>query len=180
VNILKEMVRNVSVIVLINLFLSLIVPAGELSRFIRMVMGLLLIAAMLNPIVQIVSGKNFQPIYSATDYQDNTATMLSEGERVAGQLQAAAKKDYDTELARQVEALCNLVAGVGEAGVILESEEQTGVIEKIIIDVTQEPDAVAEFLENKIRSTIANFFGIENEVIHISISIGEPEREVKK
>ena len=46
---LATVVRNVAVLVLMMLFLQLLLPEGKMERFVRMIMGLLIISAVLGP-----------------------------------------------------------------------------------------------------------------------------------
>lgn len=167
---ISEMVRNIAVLVLLALFMELLIPFGELSRFIRMVMGLVLLAAVLNPVLGMLKQEALLPSFQKEDYSEETAAILDRGEELAAQMEDQALSEYRQSTVSQIEALASLVDGVKSVEASAEVDSQ-GVIQKVSLLVTKSTASVAQGeLKNKIIDTISRFYGIDPSKFEINIS----------
>lgn len=122
-------VKTIIFIVLFASFLELLLPAGGMRRFVRVIMGLLVMLVMLNPVVEVVQSHftpDQLPVISGgnSNYSDfssqETADVVKEREKLALTM-------YESDLTRQIRAVVMAVDGVAEAKVILNiGANQTG------------------------------------------------------
>ncbi|MDR2713174.1 MAG: stage III sporulation protein AF [Clostridiales bacterium] len=92
--VITEIVRNVAILTLLTLFLELLLPDSQLSRFVQMFMGLLLLAAVLNPVLGLLNlGELLNPVMAAAD-SSQTAALIQEGQDLASDLQQSAGREY--------------------------------------------------------------------------------------
>lgn len=127
--VLGELVRNVALIVLLAVFVELLLPAGDLSRFVRLVMGLFVLAAMLTSLWQVLprvvpATANLRPAGVGAGMEE-----IKRQAQALQRYQETATLDlYRQQLAGQVAAL---VAGTGElearrVEVVLEEDRDSG------------------------------------------------------
>ncbi len=55
----NELVTSIVVVIILATFLELLLPEGRLQRYVRLVIGLLIVLIMLNPVVSILENENF-------------------------------------------------------------------------------------------------------------------------
>jgi len=167
---ISEMVRNIAVLVLLALFMELLLPFGELSRFIRMVMGLVLLAAVLNPILGLLKQEQLLPSFQKEDYSQETAAILDRGEELSTQMEDQALSEYEQSTVSQIEALVSLVDGVKSVEASAEADSQGG-IKKISLEVSKTSATVSEEgLKTKITDTISRFYNIDPSILEIVIT----------
>jgi stage III sporulation protein AF len=171
-----EIVRNVCILVILAAFLELLLPSGQLNGFVRLVMGLLILAAILNPILGFVGQKPALDIYRHEDYSQQTEQLLEEGNELSQGLRQQAQAEYEAGLKGQIASLTALTPGIIEAEVDLQLSPGQGshiMIERVRILALKDdsmPDEPA--LRQKIIATIANFYGIDQSLIQVTFSEG--------
>lgn len=167
---ISEMVRNIAVLVLLALFMELLIPFGELSRFIRLVMGLVLLAAVLNPVLGMLKQEALLPSFQKEDYSAETAAILDRGEELSAQMEEQALGEYEQSTVSQIEALTSLVDGVKSVEASAKIDSQ-GVIQNVsLIVVRSDPSLTEGELKTKIIDTISRFYGIEPSKFEVKIS----------
>lgn len=169
-DLLGQIVRDVTLLVLITLFLELILPQGELSGFIRMVMGLLLLAAVLNPVLEYIGKEPSLAVYQEEDYRTETERILEEGEEIALSLEEKAKKQYEEGLSGQIEALVALIEGVEDAEAQVSADSESGTIDRVDLYVVAK-DSTG--LEDRIKSTLCRFYDLDEDLLKVKIDIRE-------
>jgi len=166
---ISEMVRNIAVLVLLALFVELLIPFGELSRYIRMVMGLVLLAAVLNPVLGMLRQEALLPSFQKEDYSKETAAILERGEELSAQMEELALSEYEQSTVSQIGALTSLIDGVKSVEASAEIDSQGGV-RKVSLLVVKTASVSEEALKTKIIDTISRFYGIDPSKFEISIS----------
>lgn len=115
------------IIVLLAAFIEMLLPGEEMGRYVRLVMGLFVIIALLQPVVRFLDeGQSFEvsaysnlPAESAIDFSN----IIKQGEALQQQGRKVALEEYRQRVARQIQAVVRLVPGVRQAEVEVEVEE---------------------------------------------------------
>ena len=131
-------VKNIILIVLFASFLELLLPNSSLQRFIRVILGLLIMLAILNPAIDIVQGN-----WALSDIPTAGGSSLKQADIVRSTNQVTAERGklvreiYKRDLAKQIRALVMAIDGVSEARVAIDLQEKSaaeaGSIEKVTL-----------------------------------------------
>lgn len=184
--VLNTLVIELVILAILAVFLELLIPAGDLSRYVRMVLGLLIIVAVL----QAATGfwhRELAVDFGSLSLQPPTTTLggndvLEEGKRRWEESQAAALEGYRGGLARQIMALSRLnpEVEIEEVLVELDTEGVSGEIGSIrsitllAAPVVDESDDVSVSLDldgawreslERLCRTIAEFYNLEPDAV---------------
>ncbi len=158
-------------IVMMTVLLELLLPAGEMRRYVRMVMGILIIVAVLQVFVGFMRWAEAQPAPSATleprtgpgipDYRDYQAEYLKR-----------AGAAYQQGVARQVTALASL-AGLEVSGVEVLLEEKAGEYPRLCEIKLHLSAAVPVATENDVQvgsaaEWIADFYNLPRDRVTVA------------
>ncbi|NLT95896.1 MAG: stage III sporulation protein AF [Clostridia bacterium] len=139
---LSDIVKNVAVIILLTTFLDMLLPNSSMQRFVKVIMGLFVMVAVLTPILNL-----FETDFELSAWQlvslpeHKVETVLAQGEQIIKLQEEQALTEYKDRLEKQMEALIKLVPNVAfvQCQTVLEPVEQIGAlarIEKVMIWVT--------------------------------------------
>jgi|OM-RGC.v1.013949497 stage III sporulation protein AF len=113
VELVRNLVQNLIIIVVLAVFLEMLLPAGDMRRYVKMVMGLLIIVVVLQAIGGVVRGEWQhdlpEPALTGTPpgVPDLTDIMAA-GQRLKDGHQQKALEEYRQGLSRQIAALAGL------------------------------------------------------------------------
>lgn len=137
---LQNLVRELVILVILGVFLELLLPEGDFRRYVRMVLGLLIIVSVLQAAV------SFWHRDLATDLswvslgqpdQATTGEIIREGERLWDRGQSQAMGKYEEGLARQIRALAGMNPDLEVAEVRVRLEKgtagETGRLEEVVL-----------------------------------------------
>ncbi len=186
----QNLVRELVILIILAVTLELLLPHGDLRRYVRMVLGLLIIVAVLQ------AGVSFWNRDLAADLswvslgqpdQEATAEILREGERLWQLGQSRAQTEYEQGLARQIKALAGLNPDVAVAEVRVRVEGGTatgepGRLEEVVLVLEGEswdknnevlpvaapakPAPDPEAVERLCR-IVADFYGLASEQVTV-------------
>jgi len=136
---ISEWVKNIVLIVLFASFLELLLPSSAMQRFVRVIMGLLVLLAVLNPVLDVLSARLTPEVpalaaangAAAERARNGAKIMVRERERVAAEL-------YRRDLARQMRAVVAAVDGVADAKVTVTTaaaDGRPGAVERVTVYV---------------------------------------------
>ena len=172
--------KNIIMVVLFATFLELLLPNGSMQRFVRVIMGLFIMLAILNPVMGILEEYVMPgqvPALSTLSMEHDDIS--SKAKKLAVDRNKIASEMYKKELAQQIRATVLAVEGVQDATVEVEVESEgtfAGAIKKLIIyvkPITQEKQKIqikathaeetllSPKLDAKITNTIAAFYQIK-------------------
>ncbi len=142
-----QLVRNIVFLVLLAAFLEMLLPLKETRRFVEVVFGLFVVAAVLNPVVALFEQKPFLPqdVYQEVGAEELEA-ILSRGEELQRAAAVEARAVYGKRLEDQIRTMACLVPGVGAAVVKVEQEawdpslQSVGGVERVFITLRPEED----------------------------------------
>ncbi|MGI6589000.1 MAG: stage III sporulation protein AF [Peptococcia bacterium] len=136
--VLTELVRNIMLIILLTSFLEMIMPSSSMQRFVKVVMGLFILVAILNPILNVINQQqNLEAfIWQQEDRsQAQFNSVLEQGERLQKVNQDLLWESYQQNLEHQMKSLVKLIGGVKEADVQIKLK-QIRDSEELIKEVT--------------------------------------------
>lgn len=192
--VLSEIVRNVLVIIIVASFLELMLPDGGLKPFVRFVIGLFLLIAILNPALTFLfEDHDFQ--LKLWDYQPDKAEeekIIKGGQRVREDITKKNNEMIREKLQGQIGAVAMLVPGVKEVECQVKVGAD-GAIEKLYLlvqpndyQVDQKGDQVKVFsdrdqgfsqdeqeqIREKISRVIYNLYGLKKIPVEIEFEGG--------
>lgn len=137
----SDWVKSIVLVVLFASFLELLLPASSMQRFIRVIMGLLVMLTMLNPVVEFIQSRTLQePIPAMSgkisagtgQAKERTAAVVAEKNRLTVEI-------YKNDLARQIKAVVLAIDGVADARITVELQQdnagRSGALDKVIVSV---------------------------------------------
>lgn len=186
---LREVCRQLLVLAGLSLFLEVLLPSGSLKKYTQFVMGLLLVAAMLNPLLGLTRG--LAPEIKASVFTDmqrlladdgQTEQIVAAGSNLASGARAQAAQELAAGLEKQIASLVGLADGVEActvevnlaADLLYEAAEADSwhnwgqVI--IVLTVEEARQAQAEGISRTVRQTVADFYDIEAAAVQVSVA----------
>ncbi|HAU31116.1 MAG TPA: stage III sporulation protein AF, partial [Desulfotomaculum sp.] len=120
------LVQNLIVIIMLAVFLEMFLPQSDLRRYVRLVMGLLIIVAVLQAISSLAKSNwqqalPEQAISAESPWSPSLSEITAAGENLNKDQRAQAQEKYRQSLARQVSAL----AGIKSDVEVISAEVQT-------------------------------------------------------
>lgn len=190
-DILAEIVKTVLVIIIVASFLELLLPESSLKPFVSFTMGLFVLIAILNPVLNIA----FKDRGWEIDFWDHKYDqaledkMLEKGLDINQQVMESNDQQIQEKMQGQIGAIVSLVPGVDEVKARIDRGDY-GTEEQIILFVNIEKkveeeqgnevivfgDSQAEIkasleeqeqIKNKIMALLNNLYGINTEQINI-------------
>ncbi|OAT86537.1 stage III sporulation protein AF [Desulfotomaculum copahuensis] len=111
--IVRNLVLNLIVIAVLAVFLEMLLPAGDMRRYVKMVMGLLIVIAVLQAAGNLIRGgwQLDMPVPAQTGPSPGAPGLpdiMAGGRRLAADTQAQALEQYRQGLALQIAALAGM------------------------------------------------------------------------
>lgn len=129
---LTEWIKNIIFVVLFASFLELLLPNSSMQRFVRVIMGLFIMLAILNPIIDAVQH------FASVSQVPALSTNLGNPDLVANEVDHAGKERdklsstlYKKELSQQIKILIMAIDGVADANVAIEIHDSNNKIKGI-------------------------------------------------
>lgn len=135
-----DWVRNIVLVVLFASFLELLLPTSGMQRFVRVIMGLLILLAILTPVVDALQSRRVPEVPTLGGQISPTADRVRSGtEAVVRERDRLAVGMYKKDLARQIRAVVTAVDGVADARVAVTVAQdkggRTGALDKVVVYV---------------------------------------------
>jgi len=112
-DVIRELVRNIAIIVVLTGLLEMLLPISNMQRFVKVIMGLFIIVTMLNPILGLVKKElAFQVSGPVAAKNGELAGILEKGQAISRESQKQAISQYEDKLSQQVLAVAQMVPGV--------------------------------------------------------------------
>ena len=135
-DILRELVQTIVVIVVLAVLVEMLLPNGDMRRYVKMVIGLIIIMAVLQAAAGALNSGFMQDVPAVT-VSDSGAPPLEEIMAAGGELstinQDKAKEQYSEGLARQVMALVSFNSEVQAVEARVNLAGENGDIKEITI-----------------------------------------------
>lgn len=108
---LQELVRNIVVIVIIGALIDMMMPSGKLQRYLKMVVGLFIISAILNPVLKITRNPdlgNVINIEKSGGKEEGLAALMEKGQKINEKNNQKGLREYEKRVEQQITALVEL------------------------------------------------------------------------
>ncbi|ADL13252.1 stage III sporulation protein AF [Acetohalobium arabaticum] len=148
-------IRNIVVILLLTSFIELLLPESELEKYTRVVLGLFIVIAILNPILNLFNNNyNFQQITDLLTVEEesqmNKSEIMEQGKELRNISQQKARSDYKRQLSKQIAALLSFNNELPKSSVKVKLRPDNK-IEKIIIKLQQNENRDQPEIEQEIK-----------------------------
>ncbi|MBP2625546.1 MAG: stage sporulation protein [Firmicutes bacterium] len=194
ITILTNWVKYIIFIVLFASFLELLLPNSSMQRFVRVIMGLFIMLAILNPVIDVVQNHltpSQVPVLSANSA--SSIIILNNAKTVARDREQLSAEIYKKELAQQMKVMITALDGVADAKVVIDTKQSnnnklSNMINSVVVYVTpgnaasnskiakvsigQQIGGAADLnveLQNKIKRLITELYQLPKEIIEIKI-----------
>lgn len=123
---LKTLIRNLAFILLLATFLEMLLPNKSMRGFVQLVMGLFVIAAVLNPLAQFLSLDLSDQVPAWVTGSSADLPVLAAEENTENMGKSAVREQYKRILTNQIQVLVGAIDGVAASEVDVELEQDSG------------------------------------------------------
>jgi len=181
----RLLVRELVVLAVLALFLELLLPPGDMRRYVKMVFGLLVIVAVVQAVAR--PWQSLAQDFAALSIEETKAvasTPFDQGQRMWEKSKEQALIHYEDGLCRQVKALAGMHPDIEVLNVeVLLYNEESGTpakIKEIVLVVSRRTQEVREVKigegvdkeeqtdwAEQLRTTIADFYSLNLEQVTV-------------
>lgn len=139
VSAISSWLKEIIMIILFAAFLEMLLPTSNLQRFIRVIMGLLIMLAVLNPVLNLLHGSQYNNEVAATSMRLDISTPNVSSNTNSLEYDSMVKEIYRQQLAKQIRAVVMAVDGVADARVSVKADDRNapGKIQNITVFIKQ-------------------------------------------
>ena len=155
---LNAWIKQIILIVLFAAFLELLIPGNSYKKFVRVIMGLLILLAVMRPLLHFLEpqgdGLTVQEV--AVLNVDNKAEILTQAAKIQSERERIVFEQYRRELIKQIKVLVGTVDGISAvtAEIVLhegKGEKSGGTLKTVTIYVKQEQSNQQEALVEPVK-----------------------------
>ena len=153
-----QIVCSLILLLLLYSLLELTLPGGNISRFVRLVMGLALLAVAVAPLSrgwELANAEELLPAMSS--FREQGAEQAARGQEIERQLTVAARQEQEAQLSSQLAALAELVSGVEQARARVETDENGAPVQVTLYLQSASPEQAAR----DVKDLICGFYSLE-------------------
>ncbi len=143
--VIRNLVQNLVVIIILAMFLEMLLPAGEMRKYVKMVMGLLIIIAVVQAAGDLSRWdyRGDLPLLAQKADEQKAAGILEAGKKISSEQRQKAVEQYREGLANQIMALTSTAKDATVLGVEVkvqskDSEPDFGRIHEVVLYVARE------------------------------------------
>lgn len=128
IELLKELTRNLVLLLLLATFLEMLLPKSHLSRYIRLVVGLFVLLTILQPLTELLDRQENIRLPIREPPQEQLEAIINRGVQLGEQYKQTALHAAQERLEQQLEAMLYLAHGMDgvKVDLTLEHHEETG------------------------------------------------------
>lgn len=117
-----DWIKYIIFVVLFASFLELLLPSSSMQRFVRVIMGLFIMLAILNPIIGVVQQYlvSSKQIPALSTNSGNSISMINEVNGTVSEREKLSLELYKKELSQQMRIMIMAIDGVAEANVAID------------------------------------------------------------
>lgn len=187
-------VKNIILIVLFASFMELLLPNTSMKRFIRVIMGIFIMLAILNPLLHFFetekAGEHVAALSRDNMHNTKTDTITKVLDSTATKREELINTAYTQDLTRQITAVVKSIGGVDDAIVKVNVNNETNTIRSIIVYVKPSDNTysknnikidsivigkkirsqeIQEGLTEKVRQTVSELYQLPQKDIDIEL-----------
>lgn len=166
-DILRQWLKSVTVIIIIGGFLENLMPADDMRKFVRMVINLLLVLAIIGPLVPIVTKGIQAPGLPEVmlPAASQTAELVTAGQEIARQSQNLFLSEGQKRLEQRISEIALMIDGVKSASAAIQMDDYDTIFG---VSLTIEcPASDYGGIADKIRRTLAALLDTDPALITI-------------
>lgn len=153
-DILRQLIQTIVVIVILAVFLEMLLPKGDMRRYVKMVMGLLIIMVVLQTVTGVINSDLLREIPDVTEAPSGYNPVPLENIMAAGQSLSDANRQeaaqqYSRGIARQVMSLAALNHDLQVVDASVQLHESTNEINSITVFCSSADQPPAPITEDK-------------------------------
>ena len=153
-----QIVCSLILLLLLYSLLELMLPGGNISRFVRLVMGLALLAVAAAPLSRGWKLADAEELLPAMSYfREQGAEQAARGQEIERQLTVAARQEQEAQLSSQLAALAELVYGVEQARARVDLDENGAPVQITLYLQSINPEQAAR----DVKDLICGFYSVE-------------------
>ena len=154
---LLQIVCGLILLLLLYSLLEMLLPAGGIARFVRLVMGLTLLAAVTVPLGRLPSLiEDAELLPAAAPLQEQGEHYAEQGQAIGRRLIDEGRREQEAQLATQLAALASLVHGVEEARAEVALDEEGGLTRAVLYIRSSEPERA----RREVTKLICGFYAL--------------------
>lgn len=146
--VIRKLVQNLIIIIILAVFLEMLLPAGVMKKYVKLVMGLLIIVVVVQAVGDLIhlDYKGELPSFTKKEEKLQLSDILEAGKKISGDQRQKAIEQYRSGLARQVMTLTSMNKEVAVVDVEVkvqseESDQNFGQLKEIVLAVAREHEA---------------------------------------
>ncbi len=188
--VIRSLVQNLIVIVILAMLLEMLLPTGEMKKYVKMVMGLLIIVAVVQAVGDLARWDYTGDLPSLVEKESDARLpgIIESGKKITGEQQEKAIEQYRSGLAKQVMALARMQkeASVTGVEVIVQSRGDVsgfGKLKEIIIytstdPVTEATEGKQEIVAGGVEPVTVQVEGHNIAATQAGVGTGQPGKDV--
>lgn len=181
---MRDWLKNIVVVMLLNSFLELLLPSGKLKAFVKVVLGLFFLMVILQPFWQFLDLADYR--FFLQEPLEFLSPSL-EGDRLEKENRRLALEHYGKTIAKQIESFACTLPDIEKAfaqvyldkqgelkeiwlRVNLETTDKAISIQPIVIgQLIEEADEKKEQVASQLKETLSQFYRLPQEKIELEI-----------
>ncbi len=165
---MRQWLQNLIILVFLVVFLETLLPKNSIRGFVQLLIGLVLIAAILEPMLALTGLRIDWEL--PADAGQRGSVPLEAGLSLRQRALARLRGDYVARLNDQAAALLALTPGIEEAAV--QAVLSDGRIDRVIVELQLMPGERQEAWDERITPFIAQFYGLSQGAVHVQYREG--------
>lgn len=122
-----EWVKSIVMVVMFATFLEFLLPASSMQRFVRVIMGLFIMLAILNPLINVLHSQILPEPVTVFGTPSSKATEIERASQAAAKGRNQLTQEmYRQDLAKQIRALLMAIDGIAEVRVAVDTNDEEG------------------------------------------------------
>lgn len=122
-----EWVKSIVMVVMFATFLEFLLPASSMQRFVRVIMGLFIMLAILNPLINVLHSQILPEPVTVFGTPSGKATEIERASQAAAKGRNQLTHEmYRQDLAKQIRALLMAIDGIAEVRVAVDTNNEEG------------------------------------------------------
>ncbi|MCK8817503.1 stage III sporulation protein AF [Natroniella sulfidigena] len=178
---LREWVRNIVLVILFANFIQMLVPSGQMKRFVKVIIGFFIILVVLNPILSLARyPQQILSLELSNIQRPSFEEVVEDGESLRRDQNEQVKGEYKQRLSKQIESFIEFnfqIKPTVELTLDQENELEQVVIKGRKAGVTpvnvdlSEDDKEPKFdqKEESMEELIANFYGLNLDQVEVKL-----------
>ena len=189
-----DWVKNIIFIVLFASFLELLLPNNGMQRFVRVIMGLFIMLAILNPVIDVVQNRFTPiPVPALSTNSAHSSIILNNAKNASSEREQLSAEIFRKELAQQMKVMIAALDGVADAKVVINTNQDASsklnnMVSSVVVYITPgiarsgapiakvtigeqvgaTTEVNAEF-QHKVKRMIAELYQLPKEIIEVKI-----------